>query len=82
MKRQKRNNRIMFIVGLCIFVVLIFPLYWMVVTALKTQTDIFAIPTPLWPKHLYLDAFKEQLSLSGDTLRGFKNSAIIASGQH
>ena len=52
----------------------------MVVTALKTQTDIFAIPTPLWPKNLYLDAFKEQLSVSGDTLRGFKNSAIIAIG--
>ena len=80
MKKQKRANRISFVLGFCIFIVLIFPLYWMVVTALKTQTDIFAIPTPLWPKNLYLDAFKEQLSLSGDTLRGFKNSAIIAIG--
>ena len=80
MKKKKRTNRILFILGLIIFVILIFPLYWMVVTALKTQTDIFAIPTPLWPKHLYLYAFKEQLSLSGDTLRGFKNSAIIAVG--
>lgn len=80
MKKQKRENRISFVLGFCIFIVLIFPLYWMVVTALKTQTDIFAIPTPLWPKNLYLDAFKEQLSLSGDTLRGFKNSAIIAIG--
>lgn len=80
MKKERRTNRILFVLGLCIFAVLVFPLYWMVVTALKTQTDIFAIPTPLWPKHLYLDAFKEQLSLSGDTLRGFKNSAIIAIG--
>ncbi|RST79993.1 carbohydrate ABC transporter permease [Blautia sp. SG-772] len=80
MKKERRTNAILFVVGLCIFAVLIFPLYWMVVTALKTQTDIFAIPTPLWPKNLYLDAFKEQLSLSGDTLRGFKNSAIIAVG--
>ena len=80
MKKERRTNAILFVVGLCISAVLIFPLYWMVVTALKTQTDIFAIPTPLWPKNLYLDAFKEQLSLSGDTLRGFKNSAIIAVG--
>ena len=80
MKKERRTNRILFVLGLCIFAVLVFPLYWMVVTALKTQTDIFAIPTPLWPKHLYLDGFKEQLSLSGDTLRGFKNSAIIAIG--
>lgn len=78
--KKQMNAGLLFVLGLCIFIVLIFPLYWMVVTALKTQTDIFAIPTPLWPKNLYLDAFKEQLSLSGDTLRGFKNSAIIAVG--
>ena len=80
MKKETKNNIKLFIIGACIFAVFIFPLYWMVVTALKTQTEIFAIPTPIWPKDLYLDAFKEQLSLSGDTLRGFKNSAIIACG--
>lgn len=80
MKKKKRENIISFFLGFVVFVVLMFPLYWMVVTALKTQTEIFAIPTPLWPKNLYLDAVKEQLSLSGDTLRGFKNSAIISIG--
>ena len=52
----------------------------MVVTALKTQVEIFEIPTPLWPRNLSLDAFKAQLSASSDTLRGFKNSTIIAVG--
>ncbi len=78
MKKETKSNITFFIIGACIFAILIFPLYWMVVTALKTQTEIFEIPTPLWPRDLYLDAFKEQLSLSGDTLRGFKNSAIIS----
>lgn len=77
---DKKNNVIFFIIGAAIFIVLIFPLYWMIVTALKTQTEIFTIPTPLWPKKLNLEPFKEQLSISGDTLRGFKNSAIIAFG--
>lgn len=80
MKKEKRNNVISFIVGAMIFTIFIFPLYWMVVTAMKTQTEIFAIPTPLWPKDLTLEPFKQQLSLSGDTLRGFRNSAIIAIG--
>lgn len=66
--------------GFIIFVIFIFPLYWMVVTALKTQVEIFEIPTPLWPRNLSLDAFKAQLSASSDTLRGFKNSTIIAVG--
>ena len=52
----------------------------MLVTALKTQVEIFSIPTPLWPKNLTFDAFAKQLSTSGDTLRGFKNSLIISCG--
>ena len=79
-KKEKRSQIISFIIGFAIFVVLLFPLYWMVVTALKTQVEIFEIPTPLWPRDLTLEAFKDQLSASSDTLRGFKNSAIIAVG--
>ena len=66
--------------GGVIFITFIFPLYWMLVTALKTQVEIFQIPTPLWPENLTLEAFKKQLSASGETLRGFKNSSIIAAG--
>lgn len=79
-KKEKRSKAISFIFGLLIFIVLLFPLYWMVVTALKTQVEIFEIPTPLWPRDLNFDAFKAQLSASSDTLRGFKNSAVIAIG--
>lgn len=78
--KEKKNNKKLFWIGLFIFMVLMFPLYWMVVTALKTQTEIFAIPTPLWPKNLTLEPFAEQLSVSSDTLRGFKNSMIIGVG--
>lgn len=80
MREKKRDKVILFIVGAVIFVIFIFPLYWMLVTAMKTQTEIFAIPTPLWPRDLTLEPFEEQLSVSGDTLRGFKNSAIISIG--
>lgn len=79
-KHEVRNQVIYFLIGIGIFLVLMFPLYWMVVTALKTQTEIFSIPTPLWPKNITFEPFKEQLRASGDTLRGFKNSAVIAVG--
>lgn len=79
-KKEKRSQIIAFIIGFAIFAVLLFPLYWMVVTALKTQVEIFEIPTPLWPRNLTWEAFQDQLSASSDTLRGFKNSAIIAVG--
>ncbi|MCI8523284.1 MAG: carbohydrate ABC transporter permease [Lachnospiraceae bacterium] len=78
--KSKKNNMALFFVGLLVFLIFMFPLYWMVVTALKTQTEIFEIPTPLWPRNITWEPFAEQLSVSGDTLRGFKNSLIIALG--
>lgn len=80
MKKETRSNLISFLVGGIVFLIFIFPLYWMIVTALKTQVEIFSIPTPLWPKDLTFEAFAKQLSASGDTLRGFKNSLIISCG--
>lgn len=80
MGKEKKDKMISFVLGAIVFLIFIFPLYWMIVTALKTQLEIFTIPTPLWPKDITFEAFEKQLSTSGDTLRGFKNSLIISSG--
>lgn len=76
--KDSRKGMLYFLAGLIVFCILMFPLYWMLVTALKSQVEIFEIPTPLWPRNLTFEAFQKQLSLSSDTLRGFKNSAIIS----
>ena len=78
--KEKKSNIKLFIIGAIVFLIFIFPLYWMIVTALKTQVEIFKVPTPLWPKDLTFEAFANQFSASSDTLRGFKNSLIIAVG--
>lgn len=78
MKRERKENTISFIIGVVIFVILMFPLYWMIVTALKTQVEIFQVPTPMWPKNLTLEAFRSQFSESSATMKGFKNSFLIA----
>ncbi len=78
MKRERKENIISFIIGFIIFVILMFPLYWMIVTALKTQVEIFQVPTPLWPRDLTFEAFKSQFSESSATMKGFKNSFLIA----
>lgn len=77
---KRKNQWTLLLVGAVVFVIFIFPLYWMVVTALKTQVEIFEIPTPIWPKEITLEPFAEQLAASSDTLRGFKNSMIISVG--
>ncbi len=79
-KKTKERHYFVFAIALVFFVIFIFPLYWMLVTALKTQVEIFQVPTPIFPRKLTLEPFAYQLSVSGDTLRGFKNSLIIAVG--
>ena len=80
MKKSVKNKIGLLVIGAIIFAIFIFPLYWMLVTALKTQVEIFQIPTPLWPKDITFEAFAKQLEASSDTLRGFKNSMIISLG--
>ena len=63
-KKQKKGQIGAFICGFIIFVIFIFPLYWMVVTALKTQVEIFEIPTPLCmfvERHLPAGAVKSKI---------------------
>ena len=78
MKKERRENSISFAVGFVIFIILMFPLYWMLVTALKTQVEIFEVPTPLWPRNLTFKAFADQFSHSSATVQGFRNSFLIS----
>ncbi|MDR2746334.1 MAG: carbohydrate ABC transporter permease [Treponema sp.] len=80
MGKGKWNSIPLVIAGAVVFVVIMFPLYWMLVTSLKTQLEIFSIPTPLWPGNLTFEAYQKQLAASSDTLQGFRNSLIIALG--
>lgn len=43
-------------------IVMLFPLYWIVITSLKPQKDIFTMPIRYWPEHFtlenYINVFK------------------------
>jgi multiple sugar transport system permease protein len=54
-----------------------FPLFWMLSTALKPQTELFAIPPTLLPERPTLEHFS-QLLLHSPFPRYFVNSAIVA----
>ena len=58
-------------------VFLIFPLYWMFVTSVKTDAEIYANPLIYWPKHIVGDTY-ERLFGYFDFLHYMKNSLIVA----
>src|SRR5690606_10936166 len=61
-----------------IFVYLMFPFYWAIVSALKTQAELIRTPATLWPQNPVLDNFKAVLSNRTFT-RALLKSTIVAS---
>lgn len=77
---NSRNRKIVYtIIAILIAIPLLFPLYWVIVSSLKGDAEIFSkIPTFL-PKTMVIETYTTQLT-NPDTLRAIKNSFIIAGG--
>ena len=76
-----KKNIALCILSVIILCVLLFPLYWTLVTSLKTEQEIFQIPPTLWPEVLNTDSYTAQLA-HGDfnMFRSFANSLCISLG--
>lgn len=77
---KQRNKSIVYtILAILIAIPLLFPLYWVVISSLKGDTEIFRkIPT-FFPEKVVLEPYISQLT-NPDTLRAIRNSFIIAIG--
>ena len=60
-----------------IFIYLMFPFYWAVVSALKSERELFQTPATLWPTNPSLINFQAVLG-NPAFLRGLLNSVIVA----
>lgn len=80
-KLTGKKNILYCVIGVIILGVLLFPLYWIFVTSLKTEQEIFRIPPTFWPKVLNTNSYTVQLE-SGDfnMFQSFGNSLIISVG--
>ncbi len=76
---SKRKNVIFCIISVLLMCVLLFPIYWMFVTSLKTETEIFQIPPTFWPEVLNTASYRAQLE-TGDfnMFQSFANSLMIS----
>ena len=57
----------------------LFPLYWLVATALKTQAEMFSMPPVWWPERFALDYFRDILFRSSFGRLAW-NSVVVAGG--
>jgi len=74
-------NKVFFIVSIIIFIILFFPFYWIIITSLKTEQEIFSFPPTFFPHVLNIDSYRAQIG-TGDfnMFRSFGNSIVISFG--
>jgi len=82
MNRRRRNRRMRQlgwnVLGLAVFVVMVFPVYWMIATAFKTNDDIVSL-TPSWiPLNPTLQHFRDAIN-KPFFWRDVVNSLIVVS---
>ncbi|MCF8566686.1 carbohydrate ABC transporter permease [Alicyclobacillus tolerans] len=78
-KRKKHNRPVILILAYILFVVLVFPYLVMLLTSLKTNTTVYAIPPTFFPKpwdfHNYVEIFQK-----APVLRYVLNTVFVAGG--
>lgn len=81
-KRLNRKKNVMFcIIAVVLLCILLFPLYWTVITSLKTEREIFQNPPTFFPQVLNTKSYAAQVE-TGDfnMFKSFANSLIISFG--
>lgn len=75
--KQGLNKLIFYIVCILIAVVMFLPFYWSLLTSLKPDNEIFAMPIQWFPKHLTLEHYRKAFTTVPFALF-FWNSLVLA----
>ena len=76
---SRRANLTRSIIAILILAVFLLPMYWTLVTSLKTEQEIFINPPTLWPETLNLQSYSVQLQMGDfNMFQSFFNSMIIS----
>lgn len=75
--KRKYGNYLLCAAGVVLVLVFLFPIYWMIVSSLKSNGEIFAVPPSLFPENIYLENYLS-LFRNADFMNYIKNSIIIS----
>lgn len=78
--RDQVTRRWLAMTGVVVTAVYLVPVYWMLVTSLKTGDSVFRVPPDLIPLPPTIEPYARAVFGDADIARGLTNSAIIAVG--
>jgi multiple sugar transport system permease protein len=77
-KERKLSSGIEIVLLAIFMIVMLFPVLWMLETALKETKDIYAVPAKVFSFSPTLEHFKNVFSSDSPVFQGFVNSVIVA----
>lgn len=79
-KRKKQIYKVIqYIVATIVMIIVIFPIYWMLVSSVKSQEEIL-LPVPtLWPKEFHFENYANVLK-RGNFAKYYYNTAVMTAG--
>jgi multiple sugar transport system permease protein len=77
-KERKLGSGIEIVLLALFMIVMLFPVLWMLETAIKETKDIYAVPAKVLSFEPTLQHFKNVFGENSPVLQGFKNSVIVA----
>ncbi|SCP98388.1 carbohydrate ABC transporter permease [Anaerobium acetethylicum] len=75
--RENRKDIVLCLIAFLIAIVFLFPIYWMAITSIKVDTDIFSKTLSFIPRAVTLDPWIEQFT-DAAFLTSLRNSTLIA----
>lgn len=78
MKNKKINKVLLPVVGFIFICIFLFPIYWMVISSLKTSAEIFATVPTFFPQELTFESYKNIFSGQSQFQKYIINSIIIS----
>ena len=79
--RRKRTiiSSVQWVLAVIVMIVVVFPIYWMVVSSVKSQEEILlAVPT-LWPKEFHFENYINVLN-RGNFVKYYYNTIVMTAG--
>lgn len=75
---EKKRSIIYSIVAVIICIIFLFPLYWIFISSLKTDAEIFAMPQTFFPRQIEWSNYTDLLFGENNAFRSYINSTIVA----
>ncbi|MBE6090496.1 MAG: carbohydrate ABC transporter permease [Clostridium beijerinckii] len=76
--KDKQKNIILCGVSICIACIMLFPIYWIIVSSFKTNAEIFASPPTFIPKDFTLSSYTDQFTGKSSIIVTLGNSCKVA----